>query len=1631
MKFKKVKKWIALSMTIVLLVPAYVFNYGEENSRAKEKKDSINKASVVRELKNERTENSSTFLLSDGSKKLVFSPEKTRFKEEGKLIDYDTSLSTLQEEDVELLEDKTEKKKEQYSVVNKNGDCKQFFPEKFTENGIVLAKDNYLVEMQPILNEEEEYILDVKKSVAKYKDKEGNIEYRYESEENGIKENIVLNSKPNNARFKFRMNLKNVYLKQLKDDKNIYVLDKNNDKMVAYIPVPNIADGNGVVNSEDVSYSLTTENGMTYLSVSVENNYFENDKLKYPVTIDPVMAWFDTSYLNAVELRSIATPAGSKFLNLSEVWIFNHVNNTNYYSGQSRVFIDTSLISTSQAFIGDGDDIMDKYIESAELFVYENQPPNQYYSQGTVQVQRVLDSWNPSTVTWGTQPSIANNNIDSFQVESEEGTFHSLDITDWAQDIANGTYANKGLALTCPQEGMCAQIYGTPMHYVFENGGVENRHLEIDIVYRDIEDYDASVEMEAECHSDSIGITIKDNNELAEGVSILGYKVFGRKNNEGKFSVVSKGGNINNITSVNPGDVNDIDLRVAIFYSDGTVRLSNILSFKKKEEETTNEETTIEESATEEATEEETTEEETTAEETTEEETTEEESTEEPEPEPTFEPTIKDTDGDSLEDGYEIWDLNTFWNTETNNSTPDNPEYDLDTDDDGFPDSYEVYTLGTDPTVPNRYDANNDEIDSDNDDSSDYEEYVANTDPWAKDSDFDNVMDPDDATPRKTNNHTYQTVASNTAIHKGKYDRQYSVTENGVTKTYIENIYKDIQKMEYYNYGNPNLNKRIKYFFDAYGNTTAMVEEYDSEYYDINGLNDSQTICITYKYDDKGNIVFVCDQNNRYTMNYTNDYDIDLVKVGNQNLISYDEEVLVDNNENYESLSIGDIVKRTQNIAEYSNGQTIKVITATKKVTGEDNSEVAKEMVYYYNNSENASYKVDYNSDDKIINLADYTGAQTVSNQYTYTESGVRVVRSDGFTRETQKEENKTENKLITRSIYNFKDVQGENTQYSSVESSELEENDESDEISSTMQLFNSDKVTSKYSKIDHSNEISIYSELYEKNVLKTKSTVQSNTKTDYEINIKNNTKNYEYDYDLAGNIIGIKYNDELIYGYNYDAHGRLTVEKDYKNHTSIEYKYDETCNIHSVKRGEINSSGQIIHRNSTVNYAYENSNWPDQVTSIGNNEIVYDNAGNPTSYINGETFVWSRGRLLSEIRFTNNQMMQFKYGENGFRQKKETNERISEYEWDDEKLIREQVTYKATNKKYDIWYLYDSEDGIAGYEYSYVGDDGNKERVRVYYEKNLQGDVIGLLDSRGIEIATYSYDAWGNTISTVCYEGNSEAYNLNSIKYRGYYEDKETGYYYLQSRYYDPSICRFLNADEVNNIGTPGMIYGNNLYSYCEGNPVKYTDVNGKSLKSLWSKIKKRIKKLIRGGNKALRAAGLDTAKYGAFILQMKKDKKGIYHASFNGWQQYFGYNDFYDSMFEIVTYMRAKQFFFSHGPHRYVLWLWKGDYINLGAGAELGIYYGGPNHWKVEKKNSMPMKLLLKYKNKQIISYKKRTWWITGFNPKYQCINIKKLKVTFTVCFPPVIYKKFKYENAKKGWKYNNKNNTGVFSF
>lgn len=117
------------------------------------------------------------------------------------------------------------------------------------------------------------------------------------------------------------------------------------------------------------------------------------------------------------------------------------------------------------------------------------------------------------------------------------------------------------------------------------------------------------------------------------------------------------------------------------------------------------------------------------------------------------------------------------------------------------------------------------------------------------------------------------------------------------------------------------------------------------------------------------------------------------------------------------------------------------------------------------------------------------------------------------------------------------------------------------------------------------------------------------------------------------------------------------------------------------------------------------------------------------------------------------------------------------------------------------------------------------------YYVTNLQGDVVGLLDATGARVVTYTYDAWGVGLTVTGTKANSIGM-LNPLRYRGYVYDVGTGLYYLQSRYYDPQVGRFLNADAFTSTGQ-GFL-GNNMFAYCNNQPITCVDYSGAVCKAL-----------------------------------------------------------------------------------------------------------------------------------------------------------------------------------------------------
>jgi len=161
--------------------------------------------------------------------------------------------------------------------------------------------------------------------------------------------------------------------------------------------------------------------------------------------------------------------------------------------------------------------------------------------------------------------------------------------------------------------------------------------------------------------------------------------------------------------------------------------------------------------------------------------------------------------------------------------------------------------------------------------------------------------------------------------------------------------------------------------------------------------------------------------------------------------------------------------------------------------------------------------------------------------------------------------------------------------------------------------------------------------------------------------------------------------------------------------------------------------------------------------------------------------------------------------------------------------LLDDKVIYE-TNGTYEIINYYDVDGAIISF---YYDEDINDQEIGkdYYYLKNIFGDITQLVDNDGRIVVEYRYDAFGNTISIKEYNDQNllTALNIaliNQYRYRGYHYDSEVNLYYLNSRYYNPEIGRFINADGI--IGQVGNIQSTNMFAYCANNPVMFTDSTG-----------------------------------------------------------------------------------------------------------------------------------------------------------------------------------------------------------
>ena len=481
----------------------------------------------------------------------------------------------------------------------------------------------------------------------------------------------------------------------------------------------------------------------------------------------------------------------------------------------------------------------------------------------------------------------------------------------------------------------------------------------------------------------------------------------------------------------------------------------------------------------------------------------------------------------------------------------------------------------------------------------------------------------------------------------------------------------------------------------------------------------------------------------------------------------------------------------------------------------------------------------------------------------------------------------------------------------------------------------------------------------------------------------------FNYKYDVAGKLIEVAKDSKVLREYQYDAFGNRMR----KTSDGIEtiYSYNEADQLISKREAE-----------SETTY-------------------TYDRRGNITTMcVDGNTskrFVYGAANRLDKVIDSSGLASEYIYDAAGQRVKEIIGNVETEYIVDHSKEHSNLVQRKRNgmNQRF-IW-----EDSIP------LAIKGDEE---YYYLVDMQGTPMHLMSADNALIESYAYDEFGNELSCIDRE------SIQPFAYTGYRKDVASGTYFAQAREYMPDVGRFAGEDIVSGSITKPLAM--NPYNYCLASPLIMVDRNGafpsvetvvdgtfdflgwtgilqgnpEGKNWLFSKSRELAETPIPGfssTNASDYAAALSKSRIGeqaiGVTLNMDRDSNGVYHARRKCIQRHFGYNDTYDHVFKSFTSANPNKLpVFSYNGEDYQIWMWKGDYYGLGAGAETGIYRGSGYHKLTYQDSNLIMKLSLYDKSgKQIMKYEPGDpqWWITGFNPEYQDVKYQDLRVEGMIDF------------------------------
>ena len=640
----------------------------------------------------------------------------------------------------------------------------------------------------------------------------------------------------------------------------------------------------------------------------------------------------------------------------------------------------------------------------------------------------------------------------------------------------------------------------------------------------------------------------------------------------------------------------------------------------------------------------------------------------------------------------------------------------------------------------------------------------------------------------------------------------------------------------------------VSYEYDVSGNVTKETN--------VTVENDkTKTTVTTYTYDDMGNLLTTQSEGDSATYVYDKaGRTLRVTQNGETTRTLYDNEGRVIQEiapEDYDSSKDG--LPTSNTYADANAGHRYVYNQATGNLDSETNHLGVKTIYTYYSTGEKKTetfdiYKYDYNINgnltkvyvdgvntlsynyDEDYNLTSEVYANGQSIRYEYDDNGnlIKQYHNDDTTPYVTYSYN-TDNELTEKIntdtglkyVYDGDNVEvykiSDNTlvqYYTQTKTEADEENSVETKTDVTETHFGS-----TYSYTTKNNSISYQ---YGNNSLaySAKSNDKSQTVSD-SVKLNGTTASEsKYSYDENGNVLTKSYGKSTSIANTYDSKNRITSTA-YAGKTT-NYTYDVNSQLTAVSGTNYSASyaydsrGNITNKKvngtSTV-FDYSTDGWNDKLTSVNASALTYDANGNVLTY-GDKSFTWSNGRNLESIIDGNNKYS-YTYDENGIRTSKTVNGVTTYYN------TKDGVILSQTDGTNTMYFQYDNDNTPVGIVLN---------GTQYFYITNQMGDVIGITDTQGNALVQYEYDEWGK-IGSITTTNNTDEENtlanINPLRYRGYYYDNETGYYYLQSRYYDANLCRFINADDYNYLDKD-IVDGLNLFAYCNNDSVNRFDLDG-----------------------------------------------------------------------------------------------------------------------------------------------------------------------------------------------------------